>query len=200
MLRANLTQIFIVDNSYRTKVDYFKDFNHSLVTLTDEELIFEKDNTRVKFELEFHEKDYFTKTLLSQFEDGTPFRVIQPIGITKEISFLENNYKDGFTVGSINPDGYSVTFMLTEKNDIRNIKILVKGVEEHLQKLITGAIMALQHNLHNDFYNISRRLIASINANNKNIHDFDQGTQIAQILKANSKNYDEIEQRIIDRL
>lgn len=200
MLRANLTQIFIVDNNYKSRVDYFKGFNHSLVTLTDGELVFEKDGIKTKFHLDYHEEDSFTKTLLSQFEDGTPFRIIRPIGVSKEMSLLQNNSKDSFTIGSINPDGYSVAFMLTDKNDIRNINVVVKGVEEQLQKLATGAMMALQHNLHNDFYNISRRLIASINTNNKNIHQLEHGSQIAEILKANSQLYDEIERKIIDRL
>ena len=200
MLRANIFQIFIADISYNKMVDYFKNLNQSLVKITDNELLFEKDNTLAKFELNYHEEDSFTKTYLTNLDDGTTFRVIRPVGVSKEISLIKNNSKDGFSVGSINPDGYSVAFLLTERNDIRNTNIIIKGVDEHLQKLATGAIMALQNNLHNDFYSISRRLIAGINSNKKNIHELEFGSQIAEILKDNKQLYDELEQKIIINL
>ncbi len=197
MLRAHVTQIFVIDNNYQNRVSFFKSLNHSLASLTDTELFFEHNSQKLKFSLSFYEEDMYTRTYLSQFDDGTPFRVVKPTGVTKKLSLLKSNFKGGFSVGSVNPDGYSVTFMLTEKNDIRNIQIQEKGVEEQLQKLATGAIMALQHNLHNDFYNISRRLIAGMHSNNKDIHRLEHGTTIAQILKDNSSLYDENEQRII---
>ena len=200
MLRANIFQIFIVDISYYKMVDYFRNLNHSLVKIADSELLFEKDNLISKFELSYYEEDSFTKTYLTNLDDGTPFRVIRPIGVSKEISLIKNNSKDGFSVGSINPDGYSVAFLLTEKNDIRNMNIIIKGVDEHLQKLATGAIMALQNNLYNDFYSISRRLIAGINSNKKNIHDLEYGSHIAEILKENKELYDESEKIIIINL
>ena len=200
MLRANLLQIFIVDNSYQNRVDFFKGQNHSFIDISDKFLLFTKDNGANRFELTFHEEDMFTKTFLSEFDDGAPFRVIRPIGVSKEMSLLQNNSKDGFSVSSVNPDGYSLIFMLTEKNDIRNIQIKIKGVEEQLQKLATGAMMALQHNLQNDFYNILRRLIAGVNANKKDIHQLDNGSTIAKILKDNFNSYDEIEQRKIAKM
>ena len=200
MLRANITQIFIVDYNYKVSIDYFKSFNHSLVFLTDQELVFEKNGAIIKFELDFYEEDTFKKTLLSQLEDGTPFRIIKPIGVSKEINLLESNSLDCFSVGSVNPDGYSVAFILTSKNDIRNIDIVMKGIDDQLQNLATGAMMALQQNLNYNFYNISRRLIAAINTNNKNIHQLEYGSQIAEILRANYQRYDEIEQRIINKL
>lgn len=200
MLRANIFQIYIADISYNKMVDYFENLNHSLVKITDNELLFEKDNMIAKFELNYYEEDSFTKTYLTNLDDGSPFRVIRPIGISKEMSLIKNNSKDGFSVGSINPDGYSVAFILTEKNDIRNMNIILKGVDEHLQKLATGAMMALQNNLHNDFYNISRRLIAGVNSNKKNIHHLEYGSQIAEIMKNNKQLYDELEQKIIINL
>jgi len=200
MLRANLTEVFIVDKSYQHIVDFFKKLNHSLVSLSDKELIFTTNNFSHKFKLTYREEDIFTKTFLSQFVDDTPFRVIKPIGFTKEISLKKNNSKDGFSVGSINPDGYSVTFILTEKNDIRDVTIKIKGVEEQLQKLITGAMMALQNNLNTDFYTISRRLIANISANKIHIKQFEYGSLIAQILKDNLHLYDEIEQDVIRQM
>lgn len=200
MLRANLIQIFLVDNSYESRVKFFKRFNHSLVTLSNEELTFTDDKVNSKFTLNYLEEDAFTKIFLSEFEDGTPLRVIRPMGAAKQMSAQRYNSRDEFTVGSLNPDGYSVSFILTEKNDIRNIEIVIKGVDEQLQSLITGAMMALQNSSQPHFYNISRRLISSVGLNNKDIHQFDDGSNIAQVLKETAHLYDEIEQRIIANL
>ena len=57
--------------------------------------------------------------------------------------------------------------------------------------------MARQNGLKDEFYNISRRLISIIKINSKNVHLFDNGTNIAKILKNDSHLYDEIEQRTI---
>jgi len=197
MLRANLIQIFLTDYSYENRVDFFKGLNHSLVLLSDEELTFSKEKINLKFTLNYLEEDVFTKTFLSEFEDGAPFRVIRPIGVSKEISVLQYNAKDVFSAGSTNPDGYSVSFILTDENDIRNNEIVVKGIEEQLQNLVAGAMMALQNNLQNDFYNISRRLISSIKRSDKDIHQIPNGSMLARILRDTSHQYDEIEQRII---
>lgn len=200
MLRANIYQIFIADISYNNMLEYFTNFNHSVVNITDRELLFEKEKVITKFDLEFNEEDSFTKSYLSILNDGSPFRVIRPKGISKEISLGQSNSIEGFTIGSINKDGYAVTFFLTNKNDIRNFKIILKGIDDHLQKLSNSAMMALNNNLDTDFYNISRRLIKVINTNGKNIHILEFGTQIAEILKANIQLYDEKEQKIIVNL
>jgi hypothetical protein len=200
MLRANVTQIFIVDGSYQSRVLFFKNLNHSLINLTDTELAFEKDGNIMSFHLTYDKEDFISKTFLSKFEDETPFRVLRPSDITRKMSLLKNNYKDSFSVGSINPDGYSVHFILTERDDIRNIQIEQKGVEEQLEKLAAGAILALQNDLHTNFYKISKRLIVGLNANNKDIHQLENGSLIAQILKDNIELYDDNERIIISKM
>jgi hypothetical protein len=200
MLRAHVTQINFTDKHYQDRVHFFKSLNHSLAHFTDSELIFEHEGRKFNFILTFHEEDTFTKTFLSSFDDETPFRVIKPKGASRQVFLLKNNSKDAFSVGSLNPDGYAVFFILTEENDIRIINFQETGVEEQLQKLANGAIMAIQQELYNDFYNISRRLIAGLYSSNLDINELEHGTTIAQILKDNTSLYDENEQRIIEKM
>src|ERR1035437_2068809 len=118
MLNANITEIFTSHRDYENRINYFKGFNHVLVKMSEQELVFIKDQVQFRFELNFYEKDFFTKTYLSVFEDGAPFRVVVPIGISKEMMIIQSDYKSGSSVGSLNPEGYSVTFMLSDREDI----------------------------------------------------------------------------------
>ena len=201
MLRANIFQQNISANSQSEIVNMILNFNHALVEITPNQISIKKDNGgEQKFAIEFFEKDMHTTTHTGKFDNGVPFRLIQPHGMALESVKSKHNSKGAFSLGSLNPDGFAIHFILTEPNDIRSNDMTSKGNNEQIQKLIEGAFMSLQFGLHQKFVEVTKRLIPLIGNNPSGIKRFNDGDKLAQIMRDNLDVYDSNEQKIIKQI
>ena len=201
MLRANIFQQNISANSQSEIVNKILNFNHALVEITPNQISVKKNSGgELKFAIEFFEKDMYTTTHTGKFDDGVPFRLIQPYGMALETVKSKHNSKGAFSLGSLNPDGFAIHFILTDPNDIRSNDITYKGNNEQIQKLIEGAFMSLQFGLQQNFIEITKRLISLIGNNPSGIKTFNDGDKLAQIMKDNLDLYDSNEQKIVKQI
>lgn len=201
MDRANIFQESITSHSHPEIVQFVQGFNHSLVEIKPNQIVIKKDNDIThKYVLTFLEEDNFTITYKGKFENGTPFRLIQPTGIALENIKSKYKSKGGFTIGSLDPDGFGIHFLLTEPSDIRSNIISSKGNTEQIQRLIEGALMSLQFHLQEKFFDITKRIISMIQSNPSMLRSFTRGDIVIKIMKDNIEAYDSKEQGIIKQI
>lgn len=200
MYRANIFQTNIVNSSDQATIEFVLGLNHSLVDITSSQIIIQRSNGIHKFDIQFAEKDTHTTTHKGKFINGVPFRLVQPQGLALEMTKNNHKAKGGFTIGSINPDGFAIHFILTEKNDIRESNASSKGNDEQIQRLIDGALMSIQFEAHQKFTEVTKRMIQLIKASPSKLRNFSKGTELAEIMKDNLHVYESSEQDTIKKI
>lgn len=187
MLRASIFQKNILKNNDYS--EFVLNIENSLVDINNNSLkIYNEEKLILNSSLLQKEVDFHTTTFHGQFQDGTLFRVIRPNDIPLENIKSEYNCVSAFSMASIEPDGYAIHFILTDKNDIRNNSVVEKGNEEQIQRLLEGCILALQNKLYSNFVDYSKRILGIINNVNE-LHTYEYGTQILLLMTENIDLY-----------
>lgn len=200
MFRANVIKTTLIDGSRKSELEYFSNLNHALVEISETELKFDLDKKSTVFPLHFFEEDMATKSYSSRTERGDKFRVVKPTEANRKINALKDPvFKDGFTIGSLEPDGYSILFTLTDKNHVINQKVEVAGAKEYIQKLVDAVNMTIEYNLSNDFVNLSKRLIGLLQSNSDSIKNYKNHQVAKEVINNNVEAFDDLEQRIISQ-
>ena len=197
--RANLFQKNIASQIEFDSLEIAISFQHSLVNIS--EKIFKVKTLNGKefsFPIRFSEKNSFTTTNIGKFENGNDFRLIQPIGLSLDMAKKKNNALGGFTLGSVNPNGWAVHFFLTDKEDVRQFNVLEKGKNEQIERLISGSLMAIQANLHQNFLDYTKRLLNIIDHTDE-IISLENGQEILNIMRQNINMYNTEEKNKIKR-
>jgi len=199
--RANLFQKNVASQIESDSLEIAISFQHSLVSIGEKNFKVKTQNGKeFNFPIRFSEKDTFTITNIGKFENGNDFRLIQPIGLSLDMAKSKNNALGGFTLGSLNPNGWAVHFFLTHKDDIRQTNVLAKGSDEQIQKLIQGSMMGIKFGVPNKFNEFSKRLLPMIANNPSQLYDFDESEEFIQIMKSNLEVYDLNEKNIINKI
>ena len=199
--RANLFQKNVASQIESDSLEIAISFHHSLVSIDEKTFKVKTLNGKeFNFPIRYSEKDSFTTTNIGKFENGNEFRLIQPIGLSLDMAKSKNNALGGFTLGSLNPNGWAVHFFLTHKDDIRQTNVLSKGSDEQIQKLIQGSMMGIKFGVPNKFIEFSKRLLPMIANNPSQLYDFDESEEFIQIMKSNLEVYDLNERNIINRI
>ncbi|WP_298265951.1 hypothetical protein [uncultured Lutibacter sp.] len=199
--RANLFQKNVASQIESDSLEIAISFHHSLVSIDEKTFKVKTLNSKdFNFPIRFSEKDSFTTTNIGKFENGNEFRLIQPIGLSLDMAKSKNNALGGFTLGSLNPNGWAVHFFLTHKDDIRQTNVLSKGSDEQIQKLIQGSMMGIKFGLPNKFIEFSKRLLPMIANNPSQLYDFDESEEFIHIMKSNLEVYDLNERNIINKI
>jgi hypothetical protein len=187
MLRASIFQKNILRENQKSKL--VESFNNNLVEINETSLkIFKNNKIVLSTSLKKIEEDFNTATYVGTFSDNFPFRVIRPNDIPLENIRKEFQCVSAFSIASVKSDEYAIHFILTEENDIRNNQSIEKGSEEQIQRLLEGCVLALQNNLHENFIDFTKRLIALINNINE-LYQYKYGPEILQIMKDNDNIY-----------
>lgn len=195
MLRASIFQKNILSKS--DKSELAQSFQNCLVEIDENNIVIHNDEKIIlksqltKFEDEFHTTSYKGK-----FNDNEPFRIIRPKDIALANVKAQHNCVSAFSIGSLNPDGYAIHFILTEKNDIRNTNTVEKGTEEQIQRLIEGCVLALQNELYENFVDYSKRLLKLIESGHE-LKKYQYGDGILQVMRNNDELYSFGEKAII---
>lgn len=199
--RANLFKKTVVKALDPEAINFVESFHHALVTISENELKVELNNESVeKFHLQFLEEDAFTLTQLGKFSNGTSFRFIQPIGAALEMAKMDQNSKGGFSIGSIDPSGWALSFFLTDQNDRRNSFLAEGNKSEHLENLMVSFRLAFEHGLRDDFVKFGSRILYLINEDPNQIYLYEEGEETSYKLRANILMFSEEEQRIISKI
>lgn len=195
ILKAYITEIFICDSKYISRVEFFKMFNDSFVEISDEKLIFKPKSAIYQFPLQFESEDFITKTYHSEYEDGSPFRVLVRSNIAQQIHDLKHNRANdiSISVGSLNPDGYAVFFELIAEGNYKKIAIQYKNVDDQIKNMISISLIEAKAN-------ILKRLVLLLQKNSKNLREYNNGTDILKLLKANIHIFNEYEKGYINSL
>jgi len=199
--RANLFQKNVASPTESDSLEIAISFHHSLVRINEKNFeVRTLNGENFNFPIRFSEKDSFTTTNIGKFENGNDFRLIQPIGLSLDLAKSKNNAMGGFTLGSLNPNGWAVHFFLTHKDDIRQTNALTKGSDEQIQKLIQGSLMSIKFGVPNKFIEFSKRLLPMIANNPSQLYDFKESEEFIQIMKRNLEVYDLNERNIINKI
>ncbi len=187
MLRASIFQKNILSKS--DKSEFAERFQNCLVEIDDESItVYENDKIILKSQLSKFEDEFHTTSYKGKFNDNEPFRIIRPKDFALENVKAEHKCISAFSIASINPDGFAIHFILTEKNDIRNNNSIEKGNEEQIQRLIEGCILALQNELYQNFVDYSKRLLNLIKTGSE-LLNYQYGDGILQVMKNNDELY-----------
>ena len=187
MLRASIFQKNILSKS--DKSEFAERFQNCLVEIDDESItVYENDKIILKSQLSKFEDEFHTTSYKGKFNDNEPFRIIRPKDFALENVKAEHKCISAFSIASINPDGFAIHFILTEKNDIRNNNSIEKGNEEQIQRLIEGCILALQNELYQNFVDYSKRLLNLIKTGSE-LLNYQYGDGILQVIKNNDELY-----------
>ena len=112
-MKAVIFQKNLIDNKEKISFDFVNNFNDAEVELTIDSIkIKTKEDMLHNYEIKFSEKDTFTETFLGQFENGTKFRLIKPVGVALEMTKLKSGADDAFSFGSIDTRGWAIHFYL----------------------------------------------------------------------------------------
>lgn len=199
--RANLFSENIAKQIETDSIDIAKRFQHALVEISDNDFQVEfVDGERHKYSIKSYEKNSFTTSHVGQFQNGAKFRLIQPIGVSLEMAKLNHNAFGGFSLGSVDPSGWSISFFLTEQNDIRQTNVSKSGSNEQIQRLIQGAMMSMKLGMVNKYIEYSKRLLPMIKGNPSELSDFEDGDRYTQLLKLNKDHFSQDEKRIINNI
>ncbi len=187
MLRASIFQKNILSKS--DKSEFAERFQNCLVEIDDESItVYENDKIILKSQLSKFEDEFHTTSYKGKFNDNEPFRIIRPKDFALENVKAEHKCISAYSIASINPDGFAIHFILTEKNDIRNNNSIEKGNEEQIQRLIEGCILALQNELYQNFVDYSKRLLNLIKTGSE-LLNYQYGDGILQVMKNNDELY-----------
>jgi hypothetical protein len=119
--RANLFKKNILTALDTDSISFVEKVHHSLVEISDNELNIELlTGEKHKYSILFSDEDNFTSTHLGQFSNGKKFRLIQPIGISLQMTKINQNSEGGFSIGSIDTRGWAFSFYLTAPDDLRD--------------------------------------------------------------------------------
>lgn len=187
MFRASIFQKNILSKS--DKSDFVESFQNCLVDIDESRLnIYNEETIILKSELTKIEDDVHTITYKGNYKDNEAFRVIRPKDIALENVKKQHSCISAFSIASISPSGYAIHFILTEKDDIRNINSVEKGYEEQIQRLIEGCILALQNELYQNFVDYSKRLLNLIKTGSE-LLNYQHGDGILLVMKNNDEQY-----------
>lgn len=187
MLRASIFQKNILSKS--DKSEFAERFQNCLVEIDDESItVYENEKIILKSQLSKFENEFHTTSYKGKFNDDEPFRIIRPKDFALENVKAEHKCISAFSIASINPDGFAIHFILTDKNDIRNTNSIEKGNEEQIQRLIEGCILALQNELYQNFVDYSKRLLNLIKTGSE-LLNYQYGDGILQVMKNNEELY-----------
>ncbi len=187
MLRASIFQKNILSKS--DKSEFAERFQNCLVEIDDESItVYENEKIILKSQLSKFEDEFHTTSYKGKFNDDEPFRIIRPKDFALENVKAEHKCISAFSIASINPDGFAIHFILTDKNDIRNTNSIEKGNEEQIQRLIEGCILALQNELYQNFVDYSKRLLNLIKTGSE-LLNYQYGDGILQVMKNNEELY-----------
>ena len=187
MLRASIFQKNILSKS--DKSELAESFQNCLVEIDEENItIYQDENIILKSQLSKFEDEFHTTSYKGKFNNNEPFRIIRPKEIALANVKSQHNCVSAFSIGSLNPDGYAIHFILTEKNDIRNTNTIEKGTDEQIQRLIEGCILALQNELYENFVEYSKRLLNLIKSGSE-LLNYQNGDGILQVMRNNDVLY-----------
>lgn len=198
MYRANLYQKNIATRIETDSFAIASGFNNALVEISNTNFkVHTTDGLIHNYKLEFLEDDFATTTYVGKFENERKFRLILPKDFSLEMMKNEYNALGAFTLGTINPSGWALLFILTEKDDIRNVNITEKGNREQIQRLIDGSIMAINAQLVDKFVEFSKRLLPMIENDPSQLRDYQDWYAFVDIMKAGLTFYTPKERNII---
>lgn len=187
MFRASIFQKNILSKS--DKSDLAESFQNCLVDIDENRLIIYNEGTIIlKSDLTKIEDDFHTTTYKGNYNDNEAFRVIRPKDIALENVKKQHSCISAFSIASISPSGYAIHFILNEKNDIRNINPVEKGIEEQIQRLIEGCVLALENELYQNFVEYSKRLLNLIKTGSQ-LSNYQYGDGILLVMRNNDEVY-----------
>jgi hypothetical protein len=199
--RANLFKKNIVKELDPESIIFVEKIHHSLVEISDNEFNVEfLSGEKHNFSIQFSEKDAFTSTHLGQFSISNKFRLIQPIGVSLEMTKLNQNSEGGFSIGSIDARGWAIHFFLTKQDDLRESYVKEKEKSAHLEDLMRGLLMAFEQGMQNEFLEIGKSILPLIESDPMQIYFYDDGEELAYKLKGNCKMFSNEEQRTIEKI
>jgi hypothetical protein len=200
-LRANLFKKNILIGTDTESIDFVESMHHALVDITGNELHLEFSNGVIEnFLIQFSEDDAFTSTHIGQFKNGNQFRLIQPLGVSREMAMLHQASKGGFSIGSIDPRGWAIYFFLTEPNDLRDSYRKESEKSKELEKLMRDLLSAFENGLRDKFLEAGKMILPLIESDPMQIFFYSDGEELAYKLKANSEMFTITEQQIIEKI
>lgn len=199
--RANLFKKNILNKIDNEVIDLTENIHHSLVTISDNEFQIEFLNgEKANLSIVFFEKDAFTLTHLIQFSNGNKFRLIQPIGVSLEMAMVNHDSKGGFSIASIDKDGWAIHFFLTAPNDLRDSYKKESEKSEDLEKLMRNLLIAFENGMRDKFLEIGTKILPIIESDPNQIYFYNEGEELAYKLKGNVKMFTSHEQLIIEKI
>ena len=199
--RANLFKKNILNGIDIASISFVENIHHALVNISDNELQLEFLNgEKENLSIQFSEKDTFTSTHLGQFKNGNKFRLIQPIGVSLEMAMLNQDSQGGFSIGSIDTQGWAIHFFLTAPDDFRASYKKESEKSGELEKLMRDLLMAFENGLQNKFLEVGKKILPIIASDPMQIYFYDDGEELAYKLKGNVKMFTSDEQNVIDKI
>jgi len=199
--RANLFKKNILTQTDTESINFVESIHHALINISDNELHIELSNGDIEiFPIEFSDKDTFTSTHIGQFKNGTKFRLIQPIGVSLEMAMLNQNSKGGFSIGSIDTNGWAIHFFLTDSNDLRDSYRKESEKSKDLENLMKELLSAFENGLQEKFLEVGKKIIPLIQPDPMQIYFYSDGEEIAYKLKANVSMFTSEEQQTIEKI
>jgi hypothetical protein len=198
---ANIFKKTVVKPLDPESIAFVETLHHALVEIFENELVVETKNGLVhKFHLQFNDEDAFTTTHHGIFRNGTPFRFIQPIGFSLEMTKMNQSSMGGFSIGSLDPSGWAFNFSLTEPKDPRNTYLAEGKRTEHLENLIVSFRLAFESGLQEDFIKFGSRILSLVKDEPQQIYLYEEGEETGYKLRANASMFSEDDQRIISKI
>ncbi|MCQ2958604.1 MAG: hypothetical protein MJ198_00250 [Bacteroidales bacterium] len=87
--------------------------NNASVSLSETCLTICANGECINVNLSLYEKDNFTTSWVGVFPDGNKYRIVKPSDLINKLFLLQNpDAIDGFTLGTMNPQGWSISLKL----------------------------------------------------------------------------------------
>ena len=185
----------IVDFKQDPSASYLRRFDGANIELSETSMIIHGDSTSLTFPLDRHEEDIMSITYISRLPNNTPFRIV----LGRSNGFGESNEPINLSLASLNPDGWSVTFLVSERIKL-NLDIVVVQPISQLERLIQGSIMALNYGLVAQFVELSKRTIDFATEFGLSLFLVDNGKTVALKVEEMQHYFDAEDLRKLQRL
>lgn len=183
-LLGKITQVKCGNIEYQEIIDFILNLNYSKVYIDENKITFHLKDKTFSFNLILTESDLYSDTYNTEILNQK-IRVIRPSIITKvETKISNHEFFDNFIFGSLDSDGFAVSFRLTNLDNTENIEIeYIDIIDLTIKKIIEAVPIYYLNSNRAQIEDLVIRLKKALSKKKTNILEYKGGAEAETIFK-----------------
>jgi hypothetical protein len=196
--KIKLQRSILILPEFQGDFDVALSFDNCLVVDEGNKLIIIDDEGHIQtLNITLVEEDFTTFSYLGKFRSGNQFRLVKPRNYEDTSLIRKYGGINSFTIGSLSPNGYAVTYILFDTDEDFSINVVEAGIDEQLNKLVDMTSQMIDHNLEHLYVYFAKQILELLNVSgdfkNKSITFF----KVINHMSINLELFSEVERDLI---